>query len=301
MEAWKDKPIVSITSADVRKRYEEMATKGLRGKGPAPVQANIAMTTLRTLINFTMTEYARPDGKPLIDYNPVTILRRELKPSAPRTRQIDRRKVGEVWNMLGAARIAARDADARAGVDLVRLLMLTGGRRNECAMLTWDRVNIDDNDPTNCWWYLPDPKNRNPVTLPLSSLAVAILKARKPAEDDKEASPFVFPSRSKAGHVMDTRAPLEQISKAIGMERLSAHDLRRTFVTLGVKACRLDVAKLELLTNHIPQSITAKHYLETSDLRDYYTEVQAIADFIETEAAVAKAKANGDNVVSLHA
>ena len=300
-EKWKDRGIASITAADVRKRYEEMATKGLRGKGPAPVQAAIALTTLRTLINFAISEYKRLDGKPLIEHNPVGILRREIKPSAPRTRQIDRRKVGEVWNLLDAARVSARNADALAGVDLVRFLLLTGARRNEGAMLTWDRVNIDDNDPSNCWWHLPDPKNRNPVWLPLSTQAVAILKARKAAAEKQEASQFVFPSRSKAGHVTDTRAPLEQISAKIGMERLGAHDLRRTFVTLGVKACRLDLAKLELLTNHVPQGITAKHYLETSDLRDYHLEVQAIANFIETEAKVAAAQASGANVVALRA
>jgi integrase len=83
------------------------------------------------------------------------------------------------------------------------------------------------------------------------------------------------------------------------MERLSAHDLRRTFVTLGVKACRLDIAKLELLTNHLPQTVTTKHYLETSDLRDYQPEVEFIAAYIEGEARVAAAKANGENVVSL--
>ena len=85
------------------------------------------------------------------------------------------------------------------------------------------------------------------------------------------------------------------------MEKLSAHDLRRTFVTLGSKACDLDTAKLELLTNHVPQSITTRHYLETSDLRDYHREVQAIADYIEKEAAVAEAQATGGNVVSLRA
>jgi hypothetical protein len=85
------------------------------------------------------------------------------------------------------------------------------------------------------------------------------------------------------------------------MERLSAHDLRRTFVTLGVKACRLDLAKLELLTNHVPQGITARHYLETSDLKDYLPEVQAIGDWIEAEGQIAAAKAAGENVVTLHA
>jgi integrase len=176
-------------------------------------------------------------------------------------------------------------------------LMLTGARRNEGATLTWDRVNIDDDDPTNCWFFLPDPKNRRPVTIPLSSQAVALIKSRKPVKDN----PYVFASRSKAGHIQDTRAPLEQLSKKIGMDRLSAHDLRRTYVTTGVKACRLDLAKLELLTAHVPQSITSRHYLATSDLRDFHPEVQAIGDYIEAEARVAEAQANGANIVPLRA
>ena len=65
---------------------------------------------------------------------------------------------------------------------------------------------------------------------------------------------------------MDARAPLVNFAKTIGMSGLSVHDLRRTFVSLGVKACRLDIAKLELLTNHVPQGVTAKHYLEMSDI-----------------------------------
>jgi integrase len=295
-EAWKDKPIASITPVDCRKRYEELATKGLRGKGPAPTQAAIAMVTLRTLINFTMNEYKQLDGKPIIEHNPVSILKKDLRPSAPRTRHIDRRSIGKFWKLLTEARLAPKNRDALAGIDLVMFLLLTGARRNEGAALTWDRVHINDDDPSDCWWHIPDPKNRNPVWLPLSSQAVAVVKSRKPVKDN----PHVFASRSKAGHIMDTRAPLEQMSKKIGMDRLSAHDLRRTFVTTGVKACRLDLAKLELLTNHVPQGITARHYLSTSDLRDFHGEVQAIGDWIESEARVAEAQASGANVVPLH-
>lgn len=295
--AWQHRPIASITPADCRKRYDEMATKGLRGKGPAPTQAAIALVTLRTLVNWTMTEHVQLDGTPIIERNPVAILKKDLRPSPPRTRHIDRRKIGEFWNLLIDGRASAMNADAVAGIDLVKFLLCTGARRNEGATLTWDRVNIDDDDPANCWFYLPDPKNRHPVTIPLSSQAVAVLKSRPRVKDN----PYVFASRSKAGHIMDTRAPLERYSKQIGMDRLSAHDLRRSFVTLGVKACRLDIAKLELLTNHIPQSITMKHYLETSDLRDYHPEVQAIGDYIEGEARLAEAQASGANVVALHA
>jgi len=300
---WKGRPIASITSAECRKRHEEMATKGLRGKKGAPTQAAIAMTTLRTLINFAREEFRKLDGSPIIENNPVAILKKELKPGPPRTRHIDRRQIGDFWHWLTTARQApGANADAQAGLDLVMFLLLTGTRRNEGAELTWDRVNLDDTDPANNWFHLPDPKNKNPVWLPLSSQCCAVLKARQKANDKAPTkSEFVFPSRSKAGHVVDTRAPLERFATIISMERLSAHDLRRTFVTLGVKACRLDIAKLELLTNHVPQGVTARHYLETSDLRDYHHEVQAIGDFIEVEARVAAAKATGANVVALRA
>jgi integrase len=295
--AWKDKAITSITPADCRKRYEEMATKGLRGNGPAPTQAAIAMVTLRTLINFAANEYKQLDGRPIIQHNPVAILKKDLRPAPPRTRHIDRRELGKFWNLLTEARVTAKNRDALAGIDLVMFLLLTGARRNEGAALTWDRVHINDDDPTDCWWHIPDPKNRNPVWLPLSSQAVRVIKSRKPVSDN----PFVFASRSKIGHIMDTRAPLEQLSKKIGMHRLSAHDLRRTFVTTGVKACRLDLAKLELLTNHVPQGITARHYLSTSDLRDFHAEVQAIGDHIQAEANLAEAQATGANVVAIRA
>lgn len=302
--AWQERAIASITPAECRKRYSEMATKGLRGKGPAPVQAQASMITLRTLINFARDEYVLANGKPIIEANPTAILKKELgREPNERTRQIDRRQIGAAWNALLLAQATARNDDARAGADLVMFLLLTGARRNEGAMLTWDRVNLSD-DPADCWWHLPNPKNNNPIWLPLSSQTVALLRSRKPADDDHDASSYVFPTRSKLGHVRDTRAPLDQVSTAIGMERLSAHDLRRTFVTLGVKACRLDLAKLELLTNHVPQGITAKHYLETSDLKDYYPEVQAISDYIEGEAqgaAIKAAIAAGENVVELHA
>ena len=45
---------------------------------------------------------------------------------------------------------------------------------------------------------------------------------------------------------------------------LGAHDLRRTFVSVGVTACDIDLHKIELLTNHVPKGITAKHYLQLS-------------------------------------
>lgn len=294
---WAEKPIASITEDDVRKRYREMATKGLTGK-PAPGQANISMTTLRALINYAARQHKRSDGSPLIAHNPVDALRDDWIQLKPRTRDIATNKVGEVWHMLTTARaslIAAQqredgkvnpqDADKQAGIDLVMFLLLTGARRNEGAMLEWRNVNLEEG-----WWHLPDPKNANPVWLPLSTQAKALLASRPRTE----GNPYVFASRSKAGHVMDTRAPLERISKIAGT-MLSAHDLRRTFVSVGVATCGIDLHKIELLTNHVPKGITAKHYLQTSRLQYLQPEVEKIGDWIEQQASIA----SSNNVVAL--
>lgn len=295
-ETWKDKSIASITEADVRKRYNEMATKGLRGKGAAPGQAQIAMTTLSVLINFAMRRYKRSDGTPLITHNPVAALKADWPGFKPRTRDIPENQIGAAWNLLTTMRDHPKNPDALAGIDLVRFLLLTGTRRSEGASLEWSNVNLDE-----AWFHLPNPKNGNEVWIPLSSQAVELLRVRRAIADKAEAdgkgtSPYVFPSRAKGGFVKDTRAPLERIAKLID-QPLSAHDLRRTYVSTGVATLDIAIDKMELLTNHVPQGVTAKHYLRTSRLQYLLPFTQQISDWIEAEAV----KASGANVVALRA
>jgi integrase len=298
--AWKDKPIASITVEDCRQRHREMCEKGVNGR-PAPGQAQIALVTLRTLINFANRRYPRPDGSPLIPVNPVKVMAQDdWKTFEPRDRRVELHDVGKAWNVLNEMRLAPKNKDALAAIDAVRFLFLTGARRGEAAALTWDRVHLED-DPANCWWHLREEDNKtgNPVWLPLSRQAVELLKARKPADDDKEASKFVFPSRAKSGHVEDTRAPFERICKALSIGGLSSHDLRRTLITIGFSACNIELFKMELLTNHVPEGVTAKHYLQTSRLQYLHPEIQRIADWIDQQALIAKAQAEGGNVVQL--
>jgi integrase len=283
--AWKDKPIAAITEDDVRRRHREMALNGLRGM-PAPGQAQISLVTLRTLINFAARRYRRVDGTPLIQHNPVLALKDDWLEFKPRTRDVEEGNVGAAWHALNMARSNPKNADALTGIHFARFLMLTGARKSEAATLTWDRVHFDAN-PTKCWWHLPDPKNSNPVWLPLSSQAVEVLRSQRQVDGNSH----VFPSRSKGGHITDARAPMMRVSKAAGTH-LSAHDLRRTFVSVGVATLGIDLYKMELLTNHVPKGITAKHYLRTSRLQYLYPEVQRIGSWIEQEGAIAANSSN---------
>lgn len=297
--AWVNRPIVSITEDEVRKRHRELVQGGLHGKKPAPGTANLAMVTLRSLINFAGRQYRLADGASLIQRNPVEVLKDHWAPMGTRTkRYIDKGKVGAVWNALAEARRKSVNPDAWAGTDLIRFLLLTGARRMEGAALTWDRVNLDDEDPSKCWFHLPDPKNGWEVYLPLSSQAVALLKSRPRVE----GNPHVFPSWSKAGHIMDARASLETISEIAGI-KLSCHDLRRTFTNIAMRECRIEKFRTDMLTNHKPKSddITANNYLDLSRLDWVQPEAQLVGDWIEQQAKVAAAKAAGANVVALRA
>jgi integrase len=285
-EAWLSKPIASITEDDVRKRYREMLTKGLRGKAGAPGQANQGFAVLRALINFASRRYKRSDGSPVITHNPVGALKDDWIQLKPRTSRVPDSKVGAVWNALEQWRGDTHNRETLAAVDLSMFLLLTGCRLNEAASLTWDRVNLEEG-----WFHLPDPKNRNPVWLPLSTQAVALLKSRARVEDN----PHVFASWSRAGHIIDPRDTRRKISEVAGTKIIN-HDLRRTYITIGVANCGVDFTKIELLTNHIPNgSVTAKHYLETSRLQYLRPETQRIADWIEQQAA----QASGANVVPM--
>ncbi len=286
-EAWQHKPIASITEDDCRKRYNEILTKGLRGKAPAPGQAVQAFSVLRALINFAGRRYKRADGTPLILHNPVAVLKDDWVTLPERKTRIPESKIGPVWSALQQWRDQAYNRDTLASIDLVIFLVLTGARIGEAAALTWDRINLDEG-----WWHLPDPKNRNPVWLPLSTQAVQLLTTRQRVE----GSPFVFSSWGKAGHIKDPRDTMKKVSEVAGT-KITPHDLRRTFTTFGVANCGVDLHKIELLTNHVPRGVTAKHYLETSHLQYLKPEVQRIADWIEQQAA----KANGANVVPLRA
>lgn len=278
-EAWLKKPVASISREAVTKRFNEIKNHGLRGDGPAPAQANQGFSILRALLNYAIREYRKPDGSAIIADNPVEVLHKKWAPMKAKTTRIPDKKVGAVWLALQQWREQAYNRDTLASIDLVTFLMLTGSRIGEASALTWDRVNLDE-----CWWHIPDPKNSNPVWLPLSSQAVELLKSRQRVK----GSPFVFASWGKCGHIRDPRDTMKNLSEVAGLH-LSPHDLRRTFTTIGIANCGIDLFKVELLTNHVPKSVTERHYLETQKLQYLLPQVQQIADWIEAQAVVAKA------------
>ena len=269
---WADKPILKITRDMVLMKFKELTDRG-------PTQANQAFRNLRAILNYAMATY-RTGDKPTILENPVRVLSdaKLWNTVRPRSGRVPTEAIGTVWNILQALRDDPGQTPlSRTIADYTCFLLLTGARRSEAAESTWDRVNLE-----NSWWYLPDPKNKNPVKLPLSQLAREILKARP--QDSK----WVFPAiTGDTGHIATCGAALKKIN-AILESKISAHDLRRTFRAIAAE-CQIEHWRCKLLLNHkLSGDVTISHYTEKQDLTYLSDEINRIAEFISHESIKAR-------------
>lgn len=279
---WKDRPVAKITRDMCSGKFTELSAKGA-------TQANQAFRILRALLNYAREAY-RPGGVPILLENPVSVVsgKKMWNPNNARNGRIPLEQVGAVWNLLQHKR--ATDAvlpAGKTGADIVLFLMLTGCRWSEAAQLTWDRVNL-----SNGTWHIPDPKNHNEVTFPIPAPLRTMLETRTKTK----GNPYVFPSRLKdaGGYLNNAHPTMKQVSTVAGVH-ITPHDLRRTFIAIGVKN-GIEMWKLKLLTNHIIRDdVTITNYTETSDLRYLAGEAGQIAAWIVKQGKIAAA----DNVVQL--
>lgn len=281
---WRERPIASITREDVIQRYHERCNKPLPGRTrstPSVSQANQAMRVLGALIKYAAATCRAPDGRPIILDNPTRVLQdANLQQSVkPRTSVVPLDKLGCWWAAVQDRRAdPAMTTASRSAIDLVAFLALTGVRLSEGRTLQWEHVDLND-----ACFQLLDPKNRRAVTLPLSKPALQLLEARP------QNGPWVFPSRQGDGHISDCRSQLEAIDADTGI-RATPHDLRRTFIQIGLKACGLELWRVKALSNHkLNQDVTLNAYADLSDVRFLRPEADLIAEHIEQQASIHRA------------
>lgn len=127
----------------------------------------------------------------------------------------------------------------KLSVAAIKLLLFTGGRRNEILSLQWSQVKLDEKR-----LFLPDTKNGRSRSIILNDRAMDILKELATQKN----SDYLFPSRkgSRKPYIYDLRNPFERACVAADIEGLRIHDLRHSFATLAIQggASLYDVQKL---------------------------------------------------------
>ena len=110
----------------------------------------------------------------------------------------------------------------------------------EALTLKWEDVDLIGKT-----FIFPHTKNKIPLELPMSDFLYEMLGTRKRNAGD---SPYVFPGKGKAGHLVEPKRSVQDIIQESGVNFM-LHDLRRTFIT---KAESLDLSYyvLKNLVNH---------------------------------------------------
>lgn len=275
LEPWMDLELREITSEMVEERHRAIAAaigkNGTRYSGTST--ANGAMRTLRILWNFAAERAELPP-------NPVRRLKRQWYDEPRRTRMVRAEDLPKFYDAVRSL----KNAVAR---DYLLLLLFTGFRRGEAATLRWDDIDL-----TEHVIRLPAPRTKagRKLDLPMSDLVRDLLVARRSLGN----AGFVFPGPGASGHISDTGSPLSVIENAAGI-KVSAHDLRRTFITIAESADISPLALKALVNHSLGNDVTAGYVqLTTERLRD---PVDRVADKVKALCGIKPV--GGKNVAKL--
>ena len=220
------KPLDRITAAQVRSWFDAFS-------GTAPGNANHALALFRQIMNFGLA-CGHVDRNPAQDIRPN---RRERL-----TRFLSREEIARLHATLDEHE--GRRSQAQA--DIIRLLLLTGCRRNEILHLRRSEVRGD-------MLFLEDGKTGS-RKVPLNAQARCILE-RQPGTD----SPYVFPSPLDPNRPCSENLPLwYRVRREAGIEDVRLHDLRHTHASQAVMS-GIPVPVVSRLLGHSNVGMTMRY------------------------------------------
>jgi len=192
--------LTAIDRRTVATLLTELAASG-------PTLANSVRASLSSFFSWAMSQG-------LADANPI--VGTSLAVTKARDRVLTDAELGSIWDAL--------HSDAYG--DIVKLLALTGQRRDEIGSLRWSEVNFD-----KAVISLPAERTKNsrPHDVPLSDAALSILKAR-PRLAGRD---YVFSSGANGYSSWNTckQALDARIAAKGAIPAWRLHDLRRTAAT----------------------------------------------------------------------
>ena len=203
------------------------------------VTANNVFRHFRSIYNFTAALFEELPPNPVIVLTQGRVWHRETR----RRTLIASHQLPQWWQAVWK-----ETEDAR---DVLLLALFTGMRRSEIIALQWETVDL-----VGKLLRLPKTKNGDPLELPLSQHVTELLDNRRNRVGQSE---WVFPSRSKAGHIVETKTFTRRVSAASGVT-FTMHDLRRTFITIA-ESLDIPAYALKRLLNHRADSDITGGYI----------------------------------------
>jgi integrase len=219
--------------------------KRLRQDGYSSGTTNRVLILLRFLFNL-----AKKWGVPGAGENPATGLK--TAPDVCRERFLS---AEEAQRLLSALDGDENQVAAKA----IRLLLLTGGRRNEITRAKWDYIDWERKT-----LLVPIAKSGRSRVISLSGAALQLLRSieRLPA------NPFIFPSPTTGRPCPSLHFPWLRIRKTSGLLDIRLHDLRHSFASFLVNE-GVSLYVVQGLLGHTQPRMTQRYaHLQQKTLHD---------------------------------
>ena len=249
--AWRGRRLPDVEKKHVVKLLDAIVERG------APVGANRTFAQLRRMCSWAVS-------RGILTMSPCEGVEAP-SPEIERDRVLTPVEIALVWR--------AAEATSAPYRQIVQMLTLTGGRRDEIAGMEWSELDLPSAE-----WRLPPArsKNRREHVIPLSDSALAILTALPRVE----GSPFVFgggkaaPANfAKAKQRLDVE--IVKLNGGTAIPHWTLHDIRRTAAT-ELAGLKFTPHVVEAVLNH--KSGTIKGVAAIYNRYEYGPEKRAALD-----------------------
>ncbi|NJL28580.1 MAG: site-specific integrase [Thermoanaerobaculia bacterium] len=259
-----------LAVAEVEREHVGRLHHGMRDR---PIAANRALALASKMFSLAERWGLRPAGS-----NPAKGLERYREQK--RERFLSPAEVARLGQVL--AEVEREGKETPQAIAAVRLLILTGCRRNEILRLKWSEVDLERRV-----LLLGDSKTGR-KTVVLAAPALELL-ARLPRE---AGHPYVLPGWKHGQPLGNLTDPWARIRKLAGLEDVRLHDLRHTFASTGA-AAGLGLPIVGKLLGHAHHTTTQRYaHLADDPLRQAAERIAG-----ELHAAL---QGGGGEVVTLH-
>ena len=244
-----NKKVAAVRPADFEALHATITKTG------AKVRANRVVGLLSKMFSLAVKWEYRPD-------NPC-------RGAVERNAEVKRKRYLSVAEI---ARLSAALAEwpSQPAANAIRLLMLTGARRNEVCAAQWEQFDLVAGT-----WLKPGSttKQKTDHYVPLSAPALQLLSEIRARSASGEE--FVFPGRDGTGY-LNVRATWEGVRKAAGLEDVHLHDLRHSFASVLVSS-GASLPLIGALLGHSNPATTARYsHLFLDPLREAAERVGAV-------------------------
>ena len=156
--------------------------------------------------------------------------------------------------------LAAADQDYNVyASQAIKLLILTGVRREEAMQARWESVDLEKG-----FLYLPKTKSGRSRYVTLNDAAKAVLENLPRIV----GSPWVFPGKDSSKPICNPVKAFHRILEAAGVEKCRIHDCRHSFASMLVNQ-GASLYQVQQLLGHASVSTTQRYaHLAASTLRN---------------------------------